>query len=274
MKKYALLASFTLFLTVLIFSCGKTGRGTVSAVVVFDTIKVDETFLKPAVTWEGNVATDRLTISFIYPVDYPDTASLSKMQSIFIEKVFGEDFATMTPQAAVDSFVRLQRMYFDENEIYEEDHFEWQYYTDIKDTILFQGNGLISFLKKEGAYGGGAHDLQGIYGYVYNTATGSFLTEDDFAGKNYSTNISELITAKIKATNEIPEGKGLADIGYDSNIIAPNENFTVDDKGITYYFNEYEIGGGFLGITTVFIPYNELKVYIAKNNPVAALADK
>ena len=48
------------------------------------------------------------------------------------------------------------------------------------------------------------------------------------------------------------------------NEITPNGNFTVSEKGITYTFNQYEIGPYALGIIGITIPWDEIDNIIKK----------
>jgi hypothetical protein len=269
MTKNTFFCIIVLFFICSVSSCNNLGNPNRSSyAVTFDTVKVAETYYSKR--YEGDTANYALNIMFVYPAACSDTLRLRNLQSSFIEKVFGEDYAVFSPRAAVDSFIRLQREYLDS---FNGDLDVTEYWLSLESRVVFQGKGLISFITEMDGYYGGAHGVHNISGYVYNLNTGYFLTEDDFAGENYSNNISELITEKIKTSRQIPEQSNLEDEGFWGNRIYPNGNFTVDDKGITYYYNEYEIAAYAYGGSVAFIPYNELSVYIAKNNPVAALAE-
>jgi hypothetical protein len=59
---------------------------------------------------------------------------------------------------------------------------------------------------------------------------------------------------------------------YPIDEIVPNNNFTIDNNGITYYFNVNEIGDVMVGLSQVFIPYEEINIYMKKENPIAFLS--
>ena len=54
--------------------------------------------------------------------------------------------------------------------------------------------------------------------------------------------------------------------------IFPNGNFLIDDNGITYTFNEYEIAAYVVGATNVHLPYEEIQYLLKKESPIAHLA--
>jgi len=251
-------------------------KQTTEDTVSFDTIRVVET--QP---WENSDSTThincRLNISFIYPSSYQDSALLHKLQSEFVERTFSMQYAGLLPQLAVDSFktqyfTDFQGEKFSDEDYDLEDESGYQYHLDLKNTITYNGNNLISFLVESENFEGGAHGSHSAFGYVINLNTGNYTVEDSLFGTEYKQHLSEIIINKIAEANKVSDPKQLEDMGYNSvSDIVPNGNFTIDEKGITYYFNEYEIASYFIGITKVFIPYDELKIFITDDSPLAPL---
>ncbi|MDR2622590.1 MAG: DUF3298 and DUF4163 domain-containing protein [Dysgonamonadaceae bacterium] len=258
-------------------SCNWNKTKTADDTISFDTIHIDET--QPSENVDSNVnICCHLSITFIYPDSYSDSDKLHKLQSAFIERMFSMRYAGLSPHQAVDSF-RIQYIKdfqgekFSNEDYNLEDESGFQYYLDLKNEITYNGNHLISFLVKNEVFEGGAHGAHSIFGYVIDLNTGEYITEDSFAGIDYKKNLSGIIVKKIAEANKVSDPKQLENMGYNNiDDIVPNGNFTIDEKGITYYFNEYEIASYFIGITKVFIPYEELKIFTTDdNNPIAAL---
>jgi hypothetical protein len=263
--------------------------------IAFDTIRIDKTFQsktgKPELTY-------KMDLAFVYPKSFKNNEKLKVIQSAFVDKFFpySSNYTHLSPKIAVDSFLVQYNDYFqslclskfnDEIETAEEHHHanhsdsleeeknNYPFYFNIENKIVFNRNNLISFTVESDMFEGGAHGSHGIFGYVLNLNTGEFISEDAFAGINYKKNLSSVIVSKILKANNLVNEKELLDIGYDDiGEIAPNGNFTVDEKGITYYFNEYEIAAYYVGSTKVFIPYEELKIFITDDNPIAILSKK
>src|SRR5699024_1417017 len=57
-----------------------------------------------------------------------------------------------------------------------------------------------------------------------------------------STKISALLEKKFREDYEVEEGKSLTEFGLFENKIKPNNNFYFDDWGMTFVYNQYEIG--------------------------------
>ena len=282
-KVYTFVLTVSVFVSLISTSCTKKTKQSDNE-VVFDTIQVNKT---QSIDYKKSKLNCNLHIAFTYPVKSNKSSSLSDLQKIFIEKTFPSQYANLSPKNAVDSFsaqyIRdFQAIkaadFFDkeENDDYIlEDENSFIYELSLENEILYNTERFISFVVKNNNYEGGAHGSNTIYGYVIDLKTGKLLTEDDFAGDNFKKNLSSLIVQKIATAKGLSDVSQLEDNGYNSiEDIAPNGNFTIDDKGITYYFNEYEIAAYFVGTTVVFIPYEELKTYITDDSPISSLAGR
>jgi len=277
-KVYVFISILSVFFLLLMsVSCKKKLKSNDNE-VVFDTIQVDKT---QSIDYKESKLNCNLHIAFTYPVACKKPSQLSDLQKLFIENIFPFQYANLSPQDAVNIFSAqyisdFQSIkfndYFDDDYILEDEN-NFIYELNLENEIVYNRNNFISFVVKITNYEGGAHGSNSIYGYVIDLNTGKILTEDDFAGSNYKKNISSIIVQKIATAKGVDNVSQLENIGYNAiEDIVPNENFTIDDKGITYYYNEYEIAAYFVGITEVFISYEELKTYITNDNPISSLA--
>jgi len=74
---------------------------------------------------------------------------------------------------------------------------------------------------------------------------------------------------KIARNNHLDNPKDLETIGFFSiDEIAPNDNFSISDEGLTYYFNEYEIAAYVVGLTEVTLSYDEIKRLLRDDSPL------
>jgi len=281
-KVYAFILTVSVFFSVLNTSCEKKSKSKSNDnEVVFDTIQVNKT---ESIDYKKSKLNCNLHIVFTYPIACKKTLQLSDLQKNFVEKMFPPQYANLSPQEAMENFsaqyindfksIKAEDYFSEDHDDYIlEDENNFLYELSLENEIIYNKNNLISFVVKNTNYEGGAHGSNSIYGYVIDLNTGKILTEDDFARNNYKKNLAPIIAQKIAAAKGLSDVSQLESIGYTAiEDIIPNNNFTVDDKGITYYFNEYEIAAYFVGITEVFIPYEELKIFIANDNPISSLA--
>ncbi|MDR1562964.1 MAG: RsiV family protein [Dysgonamonadaceae bacterium] len=268
----------TLILICVSFSCSNTAVS-IKTDIGFDTLRIEDTFISES---EKTALVYKLEIKFIYPETCSDTEKLSQLQSAFIDKFFTDDkLNAFTPKQALDSFVAKQRNYIQSinlpEDMLNEDSPQDSVilcHLKIKNYINFHDCNIVSFLVETENYEGGIRPMRNVFGYVYSIQDENFITEDEFAGINYKKNLAEIISEKIEKDQDCKNGKQLEDIGFDPGEIFPNGNFTIDRLGITYYYNESEIAPSSIGIIKVFIPFDELEVYIRKENTLAYLYDK
>ncbi|MCC8145083.1 MAG: RsiV family protein [Bacteroidales bacterium] len=268
---FAICLSYFIFTT----SCEYKTK-TVDNTIGFDSIQVDESYHIHGQTSEPGC---NIKINFLFP---DSTKSTDNLLKTFVVKTYGEPFNNMGPHEATKEFINRYMENFKnfttitENSEYKEDEniyvdeTGYSYYIQLKNNILYNKNNFISFTVESLSYEGGAHSSKSIYGFVYNLTTDKLLQQNDFAGDKYMSSISTILAEKIAEENGIKEIKELENLGYNSlEEIKPNNNFTLDDQGITYYFNENEIAGTMVGISRVFIPYEELNIYTQKDSPIS-----
>ncbi len=275
---YFLAVCLSLFF-IMLTGCDKRVR-MVQNDVSFDSISVADTYYLHS---DPKNASCNLQVDFLYPDSLKNTKILDKLQTTFIEKVLGEKYSHLTPQEAVlhykidyiDDFKQFENEFggdpLEDDEMKDETGFS--YYLRVKDTVLFNNNGLLSFLVEAHNYEGGAHGSHSVYTYIIDLTDGNFIDEEQIFEANYKQPLTSIILDKITEANKLKDPKELENIGYGSiDDIVPNGNFYVDKDGITYYFNENEIASYVMGITKVAIPYNEISAYLKKDSPIARLA--
>ncbi len=259
-------------------SCRKTAERNI--LVEFDSLKLNKTYhlfndsLKPGCNIEAN---------FIYPSKCSDDTLLNKIQSLFIAKFFSDDFQYMTPEQAIASYAEQYIAEFKrfETETVIEDNYPEEeedvrnkhslFFSRLNNSIEFNENNVLSFIVRYVNYAG-SQTSHGLYAYVIDLNTGLLVNEDQIFKDNIQKQISRLIVEKIKKQNGLKNEGQLEDLGYNStDEILPNGNFILNNKGITYFFNEDEIAPYFVGQTTVFLPYKEIDIYLDENSPVTEL---
>ncbi len=260
----------------------KKNVSTTDNAVTFDSIRLQETYhlfndtAKPSCN---------LQINFIYPADYSNPNILKSLQTIFVGKYFGDNFSNKTPQEAI---VAYKDQYLASYKQFEQEHntengeqdFEdeelgasFSYYETSHNTIVFNKDGILSFSIFFENYTGGAHGSHALSGYVIDMNTGKLLTEKDIFCEDCQEKIADIIIRKIAEQNNVSTPQELENIGYsDVEEMAPNGNFLIDEKGITYIFNEYEIAPYVMGRTEVLLPFDEINIYINKKSAIAPLA--
>jgi len=147
---------------------------------------------------------------------------------------------------------------------------------DIKYNTQFNNSALFSFIF-EVFSGPDCANHPYTYRVTLNystTSVGAFGISDIFdLNSNYMQFLSEYCFKELKtkaAANDMPDIDYLIKDGTTPDV----KNFRIfnfDDKGITITFNPYSVGPWAWGIQSVFIPYKDLKRYIAPNGPLGEM---
>ncbi len=248
--------------------------------IKFDSILVNKTYYLLGDTANPFCS---LESTFIYPSDYKNKEVLGKISRHFINSFFGEDTASVTPQEAMDKYVlkyiedykELESDFITETKITGEKPSQeswYAYYEMSSNEILFNKCNLLSYTVSVEYYTGGAHGGHGYNNHVLYLKNGEELEEDDLFTDNYQDDLSQIIVATIASDNSVSAPEELENMGY-FNIkeIYPNNNFYVNEEGITYTFNEYEIAAYFVGKIEVFLSYDKIRHLIREDSPVAPL---
>lgn len=135
----------------------------------------------------------------------------------------------------------------------------WDYEQEIQE--YYQDNGYLVLESNGYQYYGGAHGLSWNLFTSYDLRNKKKLELSDIV-KIDSTQFKTLLERQFRKNYQVEEEQHLKDFGLFENEIAPNTNFSFNDWGLTFTYNQYEIGPYVLGIMEVFIPWEELAPYL------------
>ena len=225
-----------------------------------------------------------LVVKFTYPNRFDDETMLANLQEKFVTSAFGPESAGMSVQEAVDKYAAdYIKMYKEIEPDYKEEiesnnnedaNFAtwYAYFQGLSTDIVFNRAQIVSFTHKFEAYSGGAHGSQQYSNYVIDLNTGNWIKEGDIFIDDFKDDIARLLIDKIMELNQADNVQALIDLGFFGiEEIMPNDNILIDEKGVTYLFNEYEIAAYALGTTKVLLPFDEISLYLKKESPIAHL---
>lgn len=271
-KNIAVLILFFLFVT----ACENKPKKNVPNDISFDSIQVEKVYHLLENPDNPNC---NLVINFTYPVKIANKELLTPVQQLFISSYFGEAYEALTPEEAVkkytadylNAYKELEDDFKKELEKAEESPVgSWfSYYEMSSNEIKYNKNNILSYTIAFENYTGGAHGAHSYTNRTINLKTGEFIKEKDIFLENFQNVLAQLLVDKIAKQNNVSDAKELENIGFFSiDEIYPNGNFLLDDTGITYSFNEYEIAAYVVGVTNVHIPYREIKFLLLPESPV------
>ncbi len=282
MKRY-LFCCLTTILTLSAFLIGckekKEGAAAHNNDIKFQTIRIEKTY---HMLDNNDNPGCNLEIKFTYPDKYSHPEILKELQKQFISSYFGDYYDEMSPEEAVAAYTEdylknYQSLEDDfKDELSHEDGSSvsawFSYYETSSNDVTYNKNGLLSYSVAFEGYTGGAHGAHSFTNHVLNLETGQAVTEEDIFVEDYQDKLAEILVDHIATANEVKDPKELENIGFFSiDEIYPNGNFLVDDSGLTYDFNEYEIAAYVVGNTKVKLPWKEIRHLLKQESPVSLL---
>ncbi len=210
-----------------------------------------------------------LTLSFTYPKQFRDEASLKRLQQIFNGTFFGDiQYDALSPEDAITHYTDAYRERYRSlsNSFYEEKAMMggeipvWYWYTlDIRNELLHVSDSLVSYSVSYSDYEGGAHGSHRLTYTNIDLNRLTTLSEEDLFLPGYYRPLTEKIVAQLMKDNEVTEPDSLLMKGFFTiEDIVPNNNFWLSDSAIHYAYNQYEIAPYSMGVIDVTIPYSEL----------------
>ena len=223
-----------------------------------------------------------LQINFIFPTEYTNREILSLVQKQFISGFLGEEYVNLVPKEAAEKYAQD----FIESYKAEEENFKIEVENHGHDTmeswytcnetsnnyIVYNRNDIVCFVVYKDCFYGGAHGSHQYTNRVIDLKTGQQVIESDIFVEDYPDDLAKIIVNGIALAYQV-EATDLENIGFfNMNEIFPNKNFYVDETGITYTFNEYEIAAYVVGPVSVTIPYEKIRHLLRRESPVSFIA--
>jgi len=276
MKKLYVKACAFLMILINVCSCNqsKIQNADIESVKKFDTLQVNERYCMVS-----DIENTELTIEllFINPTEYGNNTQLKKIQQQVSSSFFGDDYSQLLPSIAAKRLIK------DELSNYEEefesvtiipdekedipDDYEWfaHYMYSSCMVLIFNKSDYLSYSIQSVFYSGGAHPGHSFTNHTIDLRKGELIHEQDIFKENYTEPLTKIIIKELAKKYGV---KDVVKLGEETSInvddIRPNDNFYIDDKGITYTFNEYEIAAYAVGKIDVTIPFAQIKELLRK----------
>ncbi len=213
-------------------------------------------------------------IELNYPKSFRNKEDLARLQEIFNGTFFNEEsYGYLSANEALDLYLEkyteeyreIGNQYYQDMENLEGDNQpSWYYYQLHKSNeILYEDENILSYSVDHATYTGGAHgSLQVLY-YTIDLNSLTTITEEDIFTPNYHQFLTTKIVENLMKDYGVTAPEDLLNEGFfDVNDIAPNNNFWINNEGVHYIYNQYEIAPYSMGPIEVTIPYNDIQSII------------
>lgn len=219
-----------------------------------------------------------------YPATSNDKELLGSVQKIFLESYLGFQYSAEQPQTAARSYMKTYvadylQLEKDSLMFKQAEENGWGVasfnYEEISSSeFLFNAGGFVSYAISMYSFTGGAHGMNGTNNHVINLANKSLLTLADLFPENVLTEVGTLIIQQIARDRNFTDPAQLNEDGFFSiEDVMPTDNFRIDEKGITWVYNPYEIAVYATGQITVSLSWELVKPYLLEESVVMNLVE-
>jgi len=132
-------------------------------------------------------------------------------------------------------------------------------------TVIENTRKIFTIAHSEQSYAGGAHPNSFTNWYNFNPSTGRQITLDHIFKPGYNKKLNQLAEKKFRKRKNVPAGTSLEDAGYlfkDNIFYLPN-NFRLNDKGILFRYNPYEVASYAEGAIEIQLTWAEISDVIS-----------
>ncbi|OQX78513.1 MAG: hypothetical protein B6D61_05320 [Bacteroidetes bacterium 4484_249] len=143
--------------------------------------------------------------------------------------------------------------------------FNWE--KDISVDVFYNENDIISLKINKYAFTGGAHGMLMIEYVVFDTEQKKRLLLKDILKDNFENELNSILDKKLRDLNGLKENENLREAGFFIDEITSSGNFYINNDGIGFFYNVYEIAPYSSGTTELFVKFNELTGLLKSNHP-------
>ncbi len=217
----------------------------------------DQTFKKVTETKckDGQCASAKIMVPIAENGEFVGDSINNKIFSVVRNIVyFGEKPGDAKDyEGILNSFIGA---YDDLHKKFPEDTFGWEAKIDTK--VKYESDNLINFEMTHYTFTGGAHGYQGLKSIIFDRATGKTLGYDEiFTDKGV---VKKLAEEKFRRKYDIPAEAPINSKGFmfEDEVFALPQNIFYTDKGLLFYYNQYEIASYADGNQELSLSYEEL----------------
>lgn len=278
-RKYVSFVAFAIATCCFLFSCGNKESKNIGA-LKFDSVKVART---EHLFGDNTKPACKLTISFTYPTQSSDVMLKDSLMKQFVISCFGEQYVGKTPSDILKQYADayandyrhdLEPTFLQESKKLTEDgeHVNtrswYAYYKQLDSKILYYEKNLLIYKINYSENTGGAHGMYTTTFVNFDLSRKKMIHLGDLFEGEYQDELSDCIWDQLMTDHHAKSRDELENLGYGvTNEITATENFYLSDKGITFYYNVYDIAPYAMGPVSVTIPFSKVTRLLA-NNPI------
>lgn len=265
------------FITLLLFvvSC-QTERNTGN--FIFNTVKENT---EAHLFDDTNKPSCNLSIEYTYIKNSSKEALKDTLNNYLTTLFFGDSYVNRSIEEIILDYTNdyvqtykndLESLYKEDEEMHKENGENigswYNYEKTLNSNIEFYNKDLLVYKIYYQEYTGGAHGIYATNYYNFDLKTKMILKLEDIFVPNYKEALMDALWNQLMEDKKASSKEELRDMGYEStDEITPTSNFKLDEQGITFLYNVYEIAPYSMGSIAVTIPYSKI-THLFNSNPI------
>jgi hypothetical protein len=214
-------------------------------------------------------------LDYLHPVAYKNKLIVANLAASIENKFFGDLALKGDPSGNIqkkrnedfnDYKALIEKNFVNDKERFMAYIWKAAYEAD----IVFNDDSLLTFqingLDDRGGTGSG-----GINYYCYELKKGNQIKKSDIFKPNFDKPLTAMIIKKIREWNDLSETENLEELGFQVDLIVPNDNFYIDRTGVGFYYNPFEI---FDSESRIYFTFQEIATFLKPQSPISHLYPK
>ena len=220
-----------------------------------------------------------LSIDFAFVNNANTIGAKDSINAYLLSALFGKKYQQLSPQEAMEGYAKeyvtnyradLEPMIQKDidNHIDKDQLTAWySYEQELKGSIETYKGMLLSYCTYKNEYSGGPHGMYTTEFTNLNLSTLQPILLDELFVEDYQETLTELLWYQLALDNGVETRDELEEMGYaTTGELAPTENFYINEEGITFYYNVYEIAPYSMGPTQITLSYDMLEYILNYEN--------
>lgn len=133
--------------------------------------------------------------------------------------------------------------------------------------VLYNENSLLTLKFNKYGYTGGAHGVNIARFRVFNLRENKPVELSDIFIKDFEEELNSILDKKLRKLNGVLPEEKLEESGFLVDKIVFNDNFYMNNDGIGFFYNVYEIASYATGPTELFCTFYDLKNILRPDHP-------
>ncbi|EJX02525.1 hypothetical protein EVA_09370 [gut metagenome] len=212
----------------------------------------------------------QLTVNLAYITQADRIGLKDSLNRYFLSTCLGEAYENFEPRQAIANYAKryahdyrtdLEPSFQKETTQDDEEIGAWySYYLRLTGEVVDYEKHLLVYQCNREEYTGGAHGMYTTTFLNLNLRTLTPIRLEHLFVPDAGEALTDLLWNQLMADNQVATREELEDLGYTSTgDLIPTENFHLNKKGITFYYNVYEIAPYVMGPIQITLPWEMVR---------------